>query len=86
MACFASRFNSQDVGGFIFANQMLQISAQLPSRTLYGLGQQRNDFQLDMDWRRVTLFNHDREPADKVRDTLTLLYTVQRSCKIFGAQ
>lgn len=62
--CF--RFNTEDVGGFIFADQLLQVSARLPSHTLYGLGYQRNDLQLDMNWRLITLFNRDQEPSDKV--------------------
>lgn len=62
--CF--RFDTEDVGGFIFADQLLQVSARLPSRTLYGLGYQRNDLQLDMNWRLITLFNRDQEPSDKV--------------------
>lgn len=60
------RFDTEDVGGFIFADQLLQVSARLPSRTLYGLGYQRNDLQLDMNWRLITLFNRDQEPSDKV--------------------
>lgn len=62
--CF--RFNTEDVGGFIFTDQLLQVSARLPSHTLYGLGYQRNDLQLDMNWRLITLFNRDQEPSDKV--------------------
>ncbi|XP_054288436.1 lysosomal alpha-glucosidase-like [Macrosteles quadrilineatus] len=57
-------FNTQDVGGFIFADQLLQISAKLPSKYLYGLGQQRNNFLLDMNWTKITLFNHDQPPVD----------------------
>lgn len=60
-----SIFNTEDMGGFIFANQFLQLSAQLPSHRIYGLGQQRNDFMLDTNWRLITLFNRDQPPIDK---------------------
>uniref|UniRef100_A0A1B6F1T2 P-type domain-containing protein n=1 Tax=Cuerna arida TaxID=1464854 RepID=A0A1B6F1T2_9HEMI len=60
-----SIFNTKDVGGFLFSDQLLQLSARLPSSQLYGLGQQRNDFQLDMGWRQITLFNRDQAPIDK---------------------
>uniref|UniRef100_A0A1B6EMJ2 P-type domain-containing protein n=2 Tax=Cuerna arida TaxID=1464854 RepID=A0A1B6EMJ2_9HEMI len=55
-------FDTQDFGGFIFSDQLLEISARLPSQHIYGLGQQRNDFKLDMDWNKITLFNHDQRP------------------------
>ncbi|XP_046688232.1 lysosomal alpha-glucosidase-like, partial [Homalodisca vitripennis] len=32
------------------------------SHHIYGLGQQRNDFKLDMNWKKITLFNHDQHP------------------------
>ncbi|XP_054285968.1 lysosomal alpha-glucosidase-like [Macrosteles quadrilineatus] len=60
-----SLFNAEDMGGFIFANQLLQLSAQLPTHRIYGLGQQRNEFLLDTNWRVITLFNRDQEPIDK---------------------
>ncbi|XP_046659811.1 lysosomal alpha-glucosidase-like [Homalodisca vitripennis] len=55
-------FDTQDFGGFIFSDQLLEISARLPSHHIYGLGQQRNDFKLDMNWKKITLFNHDQHP------------------------
>ncbi|XP_075213315.1 lysosomal alpha-glucosidase-like [Lycorma delicatula] len=58
-------FDSKNVGGFIFSDKFLQLSAILPSKYIYGLGHQRNKFLLNMDWNTVTLFNHDLPPTDK---------------------
>lgn len=60
------RFNAEDMGALIFSDQLLQLSAGLPSNQLYGLGQQRNNFLLDTNWNRVTLFNHDLPPKNGV--------------------
>lgn len=59
-------FDAQSIGGFIFADQYLQLSAKLPSKYIYGFGQQRNSFLQDTNWRQITLFNHDCPPTDKL--------------------
>lgn len=59
-------FNTTGVGGFTFADQFLQLSAVLPTKYIYGLGEQRNNFLLDVNWTQITLFNHDNPPLDGV--------------------
>ncbi|XP_033209375.1 lysosomal alpha-glucosidase-like isoform X2 [Belonocnema kinseyi] len=53
-------YNSSGVGGFIFANQFLQMSALLPSHNIYGLGQHRANLKLSTNWKIFTFFNADQ--------------------------
>nr|CAD7447384.1 unnamed protein product [Timema bartmani] len=57
-------FNTQDVGGFIFADQFIQMSALLPSNYTYGLGEHRASFPLNMHWQRFTMWNRDQGPSE----------------------
>nr|CAD7427819.1 unnamed protein product [Timema monikensis] len=57
-------FNTQDVGGFIFADQFIQMSALLPSNYTYGLGEHRASFPLNMHWQRFTMWNRDQAPSE----------------------
>ena len=38
-------FSTAGVGGFIFANQLLQVSTFLPSGNIYGLGEHQDSFR-----------------------------------------
>ncbi|XP_033207574.1 lysosomal alpha-glucosidase-like isoform X2 [Belonocnema kinseyi] len=58
-------FNSNGVGGFIFANQFLQMSSLLPSKNIYGLGEHRTNLKLSTNWEMLTLFNGDQPPVEK---------------------
>uniref|UniRef100_A0A0P5XVY9 Lysosomal alpha-glucosidase protein n=1 Tax=Daphnia magna TaxID=35525 RepID=A0A0P5XVY9_9CRUS len=60
-------FTTVGVGGFIFANQFLQISSFLPSGNIYGLGEHQDSFRHSTNWQRFSLFNHDIVP-DKGRN------------------
>ena len=51
------------VGGFIYANQFLQISSLLPSGNIYGIGEHQDSMRHSMNWQRLTLFAHDELPA-----------------------
>lgn len=53
-------------GGFIFANQFLQISAEFNGK-IYGLGEHESPLQLNTSWNRFTMFNHDSIPWPNVR-------------------
>ncbi|XP_072161184.1 lysosomal alpha-glucosidase isoform X3 [Bemisia tabaci] len=53
-------------GGFIFSKQFIQISSKLLSNNIYGLGEHRNNFMLDTNWNRITLFAHDSPPLDGI--------------------
>ncbi|KAK2584914.1 hypothetical protein KPH14_002510 [Odynerus spinipes] len=55
-------FNSIGVGGFIFADQFLQISGILPSNNIYGLGEHNTHFKLRTDWQQYVMFNRDQPP------------------------
>ncbi|CAG0918268.1 unnamed protein product [Notodromas monacha] len=59
-------FDTKDVGSLIFADQMLQLSSKLPSSYIYGLGEHQDNFLLSTNWRKFTLFNHDRLPQEKL--------------------
>ncbi|XP_034184315.1 lysosomal alpha-glucosidase [Osmia lignaria lignaria] len=57
-------FDSFNVGGFIFADQFLQISALLPTHNIYGIGEHRSNLKLNTNWQSFTLFNKDQEPME----------------------
>lgn len=56
-------FDAMDVGGFIYANQMLQISAKLPSNIIYGLGEHSTRLLQSTNWNRIVLWNSDLMPV-----------------------
>ena len=58
-------FNSNGVGGFIFANQFLQMSSLLPSKNIYGLGEHRTNLKLSTKWNLFSMFNADQPPVEK---------------------
>ncbi|XP_046829832.1 lysosomal alpha-glucosidase-like [Vespa crabro] len=57
-------FDSIGIGGFIFADQFLQISAILPSQNIYGIGEHRTHLKVKNDWKRYTMFNMDQPPIE----------------------
>ena len=60
-------FSTIGIGGFIYANQFLQISSFLPSGNIYGLGEHQDSLRHSTNWQRFALFNHDTVP-DKGRN------------------
>lgn len=69
------RFNSIGIGGFIFADQFLQISAILPTKNIYGLGEHKTNLKLDFSWQSFTMFNKDGVPSENV-----CCYHTQKNC------
>lgn len=63
---FISRFDSINTGGFIFADQFLQISALLPSHNIYGIGEHKTKLKLNTNWQMFTLLNKDQPPIENV--------------------
>ncbi|XP_060814039.1 lysosomal alpha-glucosidase-like [Bombus pascuorum] len=57
-------FDSINTGGFIFADQFLQISALLPSHNIYGIGEHRTKLKLNTNWQMFTLWNKDQPPIE----------------------
>ncbi|XP_033325789.2 lysosomal alpha-glucosidase [Megalopta genalis] len=57
-------FDTIDVGGFIFADQFLQMSALLPTHNIYGIGEHRSSLKLNTYWQIFTLFNKDQPPSE----------------------
>ena len=58
------RFNSFGTGGFIFADQFLQISTRLATSNVYGLGEHRTNLRLNTNWQSLTIFNKDQPPTE----------------------
>ncbi|XP_060863594.1 lysosomal alpha-glucosidase-like isoform X3 [Metopolophium dirhodum] len=59
-------FDSRNIGGFIFSDQFIQLSALLPSKYIYGLGEHRTNLVLDSNWKTYTMFNHDNTPKPDI--------------------
>lgn len=57
-------FDSISPGGFIFADQFLQMSTLLPSENIYGLGEHRTSLKLNTTWQSFTFFNRDLAPVE----------------------
>lgn len=60
------RFDSANLGAFIFADQFLQISARF-NGDIYGIGEHRSSFALDTEWTLFTLWVGGVPPAENVR-------------------
>ncbi|XP_007886783.2 lysosomal alpha-glucosidase [Callorhinchus milii] len=50
------------VGPLFYADQFLQISTSLASKYISGLGEHMTNLILDVNWRRLTLWNLDKAP------------------------
>ncbi|XP_006814115.2 sucrase-isomaltase, intestinal-like [Saccoglossus kowalevskii] len=51
------------LGGFVFADQFIQISTKLPSFNLYGFGEHEHPaFKHDMFWEKYPMFARDQPP------------------------
>lgn len=61
-----SSVNTQNMGGLILSDKFLQLSSELPSDQLYGLGEKQAAFQNDLQWRTFTFFNRDIAPTENV--------------------
>ncbi|XP_053606389.1 lysosomal alpha-glucosidase-like [Plodia interpunctella] len=57
-------FDTVDVGGLILSDKFLQISILTPTDHIFGLGERRARFMVDMDWRTFGLWNRDRAPVE----------------------
>ncbi|KAJ8897947.1 hypothetical protein PR048_003305 [Dryococelus australis] len=57
-------FNTQDIGGLIYADQFIQMSTLLPTNYIYGLGEHRTTFPLSTKWQRFTTWNRDIAPSE----------------------
>lgn len=57
-------FNSIGIGGFIFADQFLQITTLLSTNNIYGIGEHRSSLKLNTNWQSFTLFNKDQPPTE----------------------
>ncbi|XP_063235719.1 lysosomal alpha-glucosidase-like [Bacillus rossius redtenbacheri] len=57
-------FNTQDLGGLIYADQFIQMSTLLPTNYIYGLGEHRAHFPLSTTWQRFTTWNRDIAPSE----------------------
>ena len=51
-----------DAGGFVYSQQMLQISTYLPSQYVYGLGEHTGPLARDTNYTSYVMWNADMEP------------------------
>ncbi|KAI1307608.1 Lysosomal alpha-glucosidase [Halotydeus destructor] len=51
-----------DLTKLIFSNQYLQLTNRVPAKYLYGLGEHRDVFRKEVNWKRYTMLNNDRPP------------------------
>ena len=59
-------FDTYNAGGFIFADQFLQISSILPTNFVYGLGEHRKPFLKNAQkWQQYSFWNADQWPSDQ---------------------
>ena len=70
---------------FQFLFQFLQLSTILPSSSIYGLGEWRQDLMLDLNWRHVTIWTVDHWPLvinngfkASVCNEIAIFYTYQK--------
>ena len=59
-------FDCLDIGGFVYSNQLLQISSLLPSNYIYGLGEHTGRFLRNTDWSQYTFWNRDFIPTENM--------------------
>lgn len=55
-----------DLKQLIFSDQFLQLSTKVPGTHLYGLGEHKDDFRKELDWRTYTMLNSDRAPTENL--------------------
>ncbi|CAH1268299.1 MGAM [Branchiostoma lanceolatum] len=70
------------LGGFTFADQFLQITTKLPSRYVYGFGENEHaTFHHDLDWRTWGMLTRDESPGPPVQETSSdgTTYDVERN-------
>ena len=58
-------FDCLDVGGFVFSDQLLQISSLLPSNYIYGLGEHTGRLLRKTNWNQYTFWNRDYIPYEE---------------------
>ena len=59
-------FDCLDLGGFVYSNQLLQISSLLPSNYIYGLGEHTGRLLRSTDWTQYTFWNRDFIPTENM--------------------
>jgi len=64
------------IGGFIFADQFLQISTLLPTSNIYGIGEHRSSLKLNINWQSFTLFNKDQPPTEDVSCSILIIIII----------
>ncbi|XP_030765567.1 lysosomal alpha-glucosidase-like [Sitophilus oryzae] len=62
----ATLFDANNFLNFIYADQFLQISSNLPSKYVYGIGEHTSTLLLDVGWSRFTQWNHDAPPSENL--------------------
>ncbi|XP_045463222.1 lysosomal alpha-glucosidase-like isoform X2 [Harmonia axyridis] len=55
-------FDVSDLANFIYSDQFIQITTNLPSTYLYGLGEHKERFKLQSNWTTYTLYSRDTSP------------------------
>ncbi|XP_064475878.1 lysosomal alpha-glucosidase-like [Ornithodoros turicata] len=53
-----------NVSTLVYTSQFLQLTTQLPSRYVYGIGDSKSPLLRSTEWNKITLFNFGRSPAE----------------------
>jgi len=48
--------------GLVFSDQFIQISTDLTSPYIYGIGEHVGNLSLDVNWNTISLFSRDQQP------------------------
>jgi len=48
--------------GLVYSDQFIQVTTDLASRYIYGIGEHVGNLSLDVNWNTISLFSRDQSP------------------------
>ena len=67
---FFARFSTVNAAPLIFADQFLQLGSVLSTNFVYGLGEHRAKFLLDVNWSKHIMWARDQPPSVSIEALL----------------
>ena len=67
---FFTRFSTVNAAPLIFADQFLQLGSVLSTNFVYGLGEHRAKFLLDVNWSKHIMWARDQPPSVSIEALL----------------